>query len=64
MFKSGQALKSPYDFDNAMFFGVDVSVWQNGEIIDYGSKIIANTAESIHINDGKYLKAVCEFKVR
>jgi hypothetical protein len=64
MFKSGQVLKSPYDFDNAMFFGADVSVWQNENIIDYGGKILANTDDSILINDGRYLKAVCEFKVR
>lgn len=64
MFKSNQILKSPFDFDNAMFFGVNVSVWQKGEIIDYGGKIVANTDESLHINDGKYLKAVCEFKIR
>lgn len=64
MFKSNYILKTDVDFDNAMLFGVNVSVWQKGEIIDYGGKIVANTKDSVHINDGKYLKAVCEFKVR
>jgi hypothetical protein len=60
----GQVLKTDVDFDNAMLFGLNISVWQQGEIVDYGGKIIANTDDSVHINDGKYLKAVCAFKVR
>lgn len=64
MFKSGQVLKSPYDFDNAMFFGTDVSVWQNGEIIDYGGKIESLSDASVRINDVYYFIAACEFKIR
>ncbi len=64
MFKSNYILKTPVDFDNAMLFGVNISVWQQNEIIDYGGKITANTVYSVDINDGKYLKSVCEFKVR
>lgn len=63
MFKSKQILNSPFDFDNAMFFGVNVEVWQHGDIVDSGGKILANTIDSVHINDGKYLKTLCEFRV-
>jgi hypothetical protein len=52
----GQLLKTDADFDNALFFQLRIIVWQQGEIIDYGGKIVANTEESVHINDGKILK--------
>jgi hypothetical protein len=64
MYISGSTLRTSADFDNAMLFGLDISVWQQGEIIDYGGKIVGNTEESVHINDGRYLKIACEFKVR
>lgn len=65
MFKSNQLLKTPADFDNAMFFGVNVTVWQNGELIDSGGQITKHiNGEAVYINDGYYLKATCEFKIR
>jgi len=59
-----KTLKSPADFDNAMYLAVPVSVWQNGEIIDYGGPIQKHTTEAVYINNGYYLKATCEFRVR
>lgn len=64
MFKSNYILKTPVDFDNAMLFGIDISVWQKGEIIDYGGKIIENLPNSVCMNGGRYMKEACEFKVR
>lgn len=64
MFKSGQILHSPADFDNAMFTGANVIVWQNGEIIDYGGPIQKYTEEAVYIQDGYFLKALCTFKIR
>lgn len=64
MYKSGHPLHTAADFDNAMFFALNVIVWQNDSIIEYGGKIESHTDDSVRINDGKYLKATCEFKVR
>ncbi len=52
------------DFDNAMLFQMRVEVWQDGKIIDYGGIIEKHTESSVTINGGKYLKTVCEFKVK
>ncbi len=64
MYKSGQPLRTSADFDNALLFALHVEVWQQGEIIDYGGSIEVHTEHSVTINGAKYLKAVCEFKVR
>lgn len=39
MLKKDQPLRMPVDFDNAMFLGITVIVWQDGEIIGYGKQI-------------------------
>ena len=57
-------LQTSADFDNAMYFGLNISVWQNGEIINYGGKIERHTDEAVIINGGYYLKADYEFRVR
>jgi hypothetical protein len=63
MFKTGQLLHHPADFDNAMFFGIAVEVWQRGEILEDG--LIQNHNEDAVLIDGGYfLKATCQFKVR
>lgn len=64
MYTSGYALRTSADFDNAMYFGLKITVLQNGGILDYGGSIQKHNGESVVINDGYYLKAVCEFKVR
>lgn len=64
MYKSGQPLHTSADIDNAMYFALNVIVYQAGEIIDYGGRIESQSQHSVRINDGNYLKATCEFKVR
>ncbi|WP_438449397.1 hypothetical protein [Gorillibacterium sp. sgz5001074] len=66
MFKKGDVLKSPADFDNAMLFGILVEVWQRGELLDYGSRITKHTESAVFLDDaeGYFLKATCQFKVR
>lgn len=64
MFKSKQQLISSADFDNAMFIGINVAVWQEGSILDYGGKIEKHTEHCVWIQDGYYLKDMCKFTVR
>lgn len=64
MFQKNQVLRSSFDFDNAMYFGVPVSVWQDGKILDYGGQIENHTEESVIINGSSFLKAVFEFQIR
>jgi hypothetical protein len=64
MLQHGQVLLSDADFDNAMFFGVDVIVWQHGEIIDYGGKITKHTNVSVYIGEGYFIKKNCLIKTR
>jgi hypothetical protein len=64
MYTSGYTLRTSADFDNAILFQKYISVWQNGSILDYGGLIESHTDNSVKINDGRYLKATCEFRVR
>lgn len=66
MFKRGDILRQPVDFDNAMLFGVKVEVWQRGEIIDYGGRITKHTDDAVYLDDADayFLKSMCQFKVR
>lgn len=54
-------LKTNVDFDNAMYFGHRIEVWQDGKIIDYGGCIEKATDQAVLINGGWYLKKLCEF---
>lgn len=62
MYTSNQLLTHDADFDNVMWFCKLVNVIQEGEIIAIG-KIISNSEYAICINDGCYLKEICEFRV-
>lgn len=64
MYTSGYILRTSTDFDNAVFFKKVVTVWQNGTLLNYGEKIQALTDLSVTMEDGRYLKAPCVFKVR
>jgi hypothetical protein len=65
MYKSKQNLLTLADFDNAILFGLKIEVWQDGSIIDYAGVIESHTVNSVtFMNESKYLKATCEFKVR
>lgn len=65
MYKSGQVLRTAADFDNAILFGLKVEVWQDGKLIDYGGVIESHSEYAVtFLNESKYLKEVCEFRVR
>jgi hypothetical protein len=51
MFSSGIKLCTSADFDNAIFFGVNVIVWQDRQIIGYGAKITKHSDDSVYINE-------------
>jgi hypothetical protein len=64
VYKNGLILKTDADFDNAIFFGLNINVWQDNEILDYGGIIESYSKDAVRINGAYYLKATCEFKVR
>ena len=64
MFKSGFVLSTDEHIAAAMFNKTNVTVWQNGSIIDYGGPIEDLTDIAVKINDGYFLKEWCEFRVR
>lgn len=64
MFKPNQILLSSADFDNAMFFGANIEVYQKDEPIDRGGQILKHTDDCVYIGDGYFIKENCQFKVR
>jgi hypothetical protein len=64
MLKSDSILRTSADFDNAMIFQLNVIVWQQDEIIEYGGKIESITDASVQINECHFFRATCEFKIR
>lgn len=64
MFKKNQVLRMPVDFDNAIFMGIPIIVWQDGEILDYGGEIEKHNDEAVKINGAYFFKNTCEFRVR
>jgi hypothetical protein len=63
MLAAGHFLKHSADFDNAMFFGIAVEVWQQDEILEDGF-IQNHNEEYVMIDGGYFPKASCQFKVR
>ncbi|NHN31220.1 hypothetical protein [Paenibacillus agricola] len=64
MFNSNQILSSSVDFDNAMFLGSNIEVYQDGEPIDRGGQILKHTDDCVFIGDGYFIKETCGFKGR
>ncbi|WP_036713500.1 hypothetical protein [Paenibacillus ehimensis] len=64
MFKSGFLLTKPEQIAAAIFNKSDVTVWQDGRILDYGGPIESQTEHSVAINGANYLKENCEFRIR
>jgi len=62
--QKGLVLRDSTDFDYAVHFKALVDVWQQGERLLFSGVIKKHTKHAVYINDGYYLKAVCEFKVR
>ncbi|SDC47867.1 hypothetical protein SAMN02799630_00221 [Paenibacillus sp. UNCCL117] len=63
MLKINQVLISPVDFDNAMFFGIKIGIFQESEQIDYVGVIKKHTGNKVFLNEGYYLKQLCVFRV-
>jgi hypothetical protein len=64
MFKPGFILMTTAQFEAAIFNKTPVCVWQHGNIIEYGGPIEVATENAVSINGEKYLRAVCEFRIR
>lgn len=66
MLEKGTILRTPVDFDNALFFGISVEIWQNGRMIDPGGRITKHTEDAVYIgiDDDCFEKEACEFRVR
>lgn len=64
MFKSGYILDTPEKIAAAIYNKTRVNVWQDGKLLDYGDVIESQTEDSITINGNKYLKAVCQIRIR
>jgi hypothetical protein len=54
MFKSGFILSTDDHLEAAMFNKSEISVWQQGTILDYGGLIEAITVNAVTINGEKY----------
>jgi hypothetical protein len=64
MYTTDYILQTYADFDLAKHFCIPVTVWQDGEILDYGGVIEAQSEHSVKIQGIHYFKATCTFKVR
>jgi len=64
MYQSGSNLRTSADLDNAILFRLNVSVWQDGQIVDYGGYLESFSDYSVKINGARYFRALCEFRVR
>ena len=65
MLKSGFTLTTDDHLEAAMFNKSEVTVWQEGELIDFdGGSVESFTEISVTINNADYLRETCEFRVR
>jgi hypothetical protein len=65
MFKSGFPLSNDEMIQAAIHNKTLVIIIQRGDLLEYSGVIIAHTEDSVTLDNGdKYLKAVCEFRVR
>jgi hypothetical protein len=64
MYRSGQQLRTTSDFDNAIFFSLNIEVYQENEPIDRGGFIQKHNEETVIINGAYFFKELCSFRVR
>jgi hypothetical protein len=64
MYRSGNKLSTPADFDNAVLFQLNVEVWQEKEPIDRGGFIKNHSDIWVKFEDGYFLKDNCVFQIR
>ena len=64
MLASGFILRTDHHFQVAFYNKVPVTVWQQGQILEYGGPIDKISDLSVWINGAAYLRVAYEFKVR
>jgi hypothetical protein len=64
MFAPGFLLSTRHHLEAAMFNRSNVSVWQSGELIEYGGRIEKLTHVAVTINGAHYFLETCEFRIR
>ncbi|WP_058303350.1 hypothetical protein [Gorillibacterium timonense] len=64
MKQTGFLLKTDADFDNAVWLGQHLELWQQGELVHAGGIAEYNTAFWVRINGSAYFKSAYEFWVR
>jgi hypothetical protein len=64
MFRKNEIICHDQDFDYAVFLKLPLTVWQYGEILDYGGVVEDVDHEAIKINGAYFLRSTCQFKVR
>jgi hypothetical protein len=64
MLKPNRVLKTPYEIHAAIDNNIPVVVFQKHSIVEYGVLIESQTEITVTIEEGKYIKATCEIRVR
>jgi hypothetical protein len=64
MFRSGFHLETTEQLMAAQYNKTPITVWQQGLILDYGGPIEEISEQAVSINGVKYLRAMCEFRIR
>jgi hypothetical protein len=64
MYTTGTVLNTDADLTNAVLFQLRVTIFQHGEIIDYGGIIEKFTEHSVTIGETRFLRETCDFRVR
>lgn len=64
MFKKGDILKTDADFENARMFATLIEVFQKEEAIDRGGVIKCWNEEAVYIEDGYFLRELCQFRIK
>lgn len=64
MYRSGQQLRTTSDFDNAMFFSLNIEVNQENEPIDQWGTIQKHNEDTVTIDGNYFFKGLCSFRVR
>jgi hypothetical protein len=62
VYKRGYRLKTDAEFDNAIYFGLIVSITQDEEYIGSGH-LNSHNNEIVKLNEAGFFKNTCEFMV-
>lgn len=64
MNQTGYPIRTDADFDNAVWLGQHLELWQNGELVHGGGVAEINAPLWIRINGSVYFKSAYEFRVQ